>query len=330
MNILYFGPFRYDNNFGFSSRNLIQCLESQHKVCLHHIFLNNPYENTTIINLNRNNYTQLLNHYDYIIEHCPIDMMHVDRSLSDNYIALPITSEYTIDKKQASILNQFDKVLSDDILQTKLLEGSKISCQSLSYNFAKEDNDNKFNINFHHHFFNRKFYFLGNFKDDHAIIQKIIISFIIAFRSRQDVSLILICSDDNESSAGQAISEMLESICKKMRYSTTLLPIKIIFQKLSYQQLHYIHKNCDILLDIHDTYQTGINKQLAMLYHKNIINISNLQLVRVPSIENVNSEDITYKYSILTDSLIRAMTNTITKQITITDNNTKLINSILC
>lgn len=329
MNILYFGPIRYDNDYGFSARNIVESLSTRHNIDIQNLFLDSPYNNSTIIDLGSRDIKnfKLKNNYDCIIEHCPIDMMHIDKSLCEKNICIPILSDFTLNLQQISKLQQFDLVVSDNTIQHKLLKDNNIKYIPLSYNLSK--NNNEYNIDFGYHLFNKKFYFVGDFKNDHNIIQKIIVSFLISFRNRSDVSLVLFCSDDDRESATKALSEMIGSICDKMHYTSRLIPIKTFVNKLGHQDLHIIHKSCDVFLDIYDSYKPGINRQIAALYHKNIIDISNLDNVCVPLIEYSTGHGNLQKYSFLTNSLIKAMTSTLNKKITITNNINQNIIDIL-
>lgn len=329
MNVLYFGPFRYDNDYGFAARNIVESLSTKHNTDIQNIFLDSPYNNSTIVNLSRQNAEafKLKSKYDCIIEHCPISMTHIDKSISNKNICIPIVSDYTLDSDSISKLRQFDIVISDNTMQHQLLKDNQIESIPLSYNLLKHNNE--FNIDFGYHSPNQKFYFIGDFKNDHNTIQKIIVSFILSFRDSSNVSLILFCSDEDKESATKALSDMIGSISDRMHYKGRLSPIKVFVNKLSHQDLHIIHKSCDIFLDIYDSYKPGINRQIAELYHKNIIDISNLDTVRVPTIEYSPDQNPLLKYSILTHSLTKTMISTSNKKISITNNINKNILDVL-
>lgn len=310
MKTLYIGPYKYNNFFGICSRNIIESLKDDNiDLKTHNIYLNNPYSNTTLVEIKENkqiNIDELLE-YDYIIQHGPISMLCPRPSLGKKNIAIPIL-DYTIDSSELEILKDFDHTIIDDPCNMLNLQKEEIQPLYLQYLFVPKKLDYK--INFEYHSPNKKFYFIGEFKSNQNMLNKIITSFIIATRVYDNVSLILMLTDDNTAEADHHSKSMIDNIIKKLNYKDKLIPIKIICVKPSIDDLHMMHQDCDVLIDLYDNYNSGINHAFASLYGKAILDMMNLETILVPSVENLSHISAhSYKRSVLTSSLISAIKN---------------------
>lgn len=305
MNIFYIGPYKYNNSFGICSRDIINSLANQNiNLSTRNIFLNNPYENTTMINYSGTENEPLLNKYDFVIQHCPIEMMYVDRSISDKHIAIPIM-DYGIDESSHGILKQFDIVCVDDLNHQKNL--TKINTDSVLLNYKIQKNtDNKNYLNLGIHNFKSKMYFIGSYEQNANIIQKLVVSFILAFRDNPDISLILILDDINKDAVAPKVEKTIYDIYKKLNYNSAISPIQTIMQPAPLDTLHLMHKELDIFINIQDEYDTGLNYYLAKLYNNHIIDINDTESVFVPYLDGYAYSN-RYKYSVLTSSLINAL-----------------------
>jgi len=325
MNILYIGPYIYNDFNGMAARNIIESISKNKEVEIHtrNIFLNNPYDNLTLVNYHKFE-KELLPKYDIVIQHTYPSMMVKDISIAEKFIAIPIV-DYMISSYDIDILKSFDEIYVDDQMNLSVFKKAIVQSKIFSYDFEKIVNTNRINLDYHN--FNKKFYFIGNYSKNQNTINKIIVSFLIAFRSYQGVSLILMLTDTNKTEVEKNISSNISDIFSKMDFKSVLSPIRFIVQPLNIEELHTIHSSFDTYIDIRDSYDTGVNTSLAQLYNRNIIDIQSLDTISVPSIDLKDGDTNRYKQSVLTQSIIDAMTNDNTKN---TTHVTKTIVDLLC
>jgi hypothetical protein len=306
-NVLYLGPYRYNNSLGISSRAIIEELAQKQdlNVTTKNIFLENPYENSTLVNYNEFE-REILPEYDVVIEHTTPSMMVVDRGISKKFVAIPIMdtvlSSYDIEK-----LNTFNSIYTDDYHNLNTLIANNLEAKIFSYNIKQPDKNNTVNIGYHN--LNKKFYFIGDYTTNQNMINKIIVSFIMSFRSTNNVSLVLMLTDSNSQEVENQILSNIKDIYDKMDFHPILSPIKTISQPLSMEQLHTIHSFFDIHLDIRDSYNTGINRCLATTYNKPTIDIRALSTISVPSMDAKIGDINTFTQSVLTKSIVEAMSD---------------------
>lgn len=332
MKALYFGPYKYNNLLGECSRNIISSLNNKGMdLTTHHIYINNPYSNTTLIETNDNKTIKIgdSTQYDLIIEHATLPMLSINRNIGLKHIAIPLM-DYSVERNELAILEEFDDIIVDDVLHQQNLSDNKIGSTYIKYSFDPIQSDLR--INFDYHLPNKKLYFLGELKSNQNIINKIIISFILACRTYDDVSLVLVLTDDNPNETEKHIDNIIRNILQKMNYKHRLCPIKVLCIKPSIRDLHLIHQSCDVLIDLYDNYSSGINHAMASLYNKAILDITNLDHIIVPSTEYefFDHTDL-YKKSILTSSLVSKMTEYCDSgKISYTQPHKKFIEDMVC
>lgn len=307
INALYLGPYRYNNFFGISGRNIIEHLSGVGGLSLttKNIFLNDPYLNKTLVNYDKFEKNEIYDTYDIVIEHCYPKMMTISSDIGRKFIAIPII-DYFISKHDAEQINQFDQVLTDDELNLKVLTNAGVRAEIFDYSFQKINSGGSLNIEYHN--LNKKICFIGDYEKNINLLNKIIVSFIISFRKFSNVSLVLILTDDVNIDIENKINKNIHDIFNKMDFHPMLNPIKIITQQISLEQLHLIHSSIDVYLDIQDSYATGINRSLSLLYN-NPISSDDIETIKIPMIDLVDGCIEKYKESILTASLISALTN---------------------
>lgn len=308
-NVLYLGPYGYNNSLGISSRAIIEELAQKQDLNLttKNIFLENPYENSTLVNYNEFE-REILPEYDLVIEHTTPSMMVVNKGMSKKFVAIPIMdtllSSYDIEK-----LNMFDGIYTDDYYNLNTLIVNNLESKIFSYDIKPVDQTNIINIGYHN--LNKKLYFIGDYTNNENMINKIIVSFIVSFRSINNVSLVLMLTDSNSQEVENQILSNIKNIYSKMDFHPILSPIKTILQPLSIEQLHTIHSFFDIHLDIRDSYNTGINRCLATIYNKQTIDIRALSTTTVPSMGAKDGGVNRFVQSVLTQSIIKAMSGII-------------------
>jgi hypothetical protein len=238
--------------------------------------------------------------FDIIIEHCPIDMMCVDDSIADRYVAIPIM-DYGMGPDTKFMLNDFNNIYIDNEHHKKVLEYLDIESTLIDYDISKNTNI-KSRINIGVNNFKTKVYFIGTYEQNINLINKLIASFIIAFRDHNDVALILVLNNDNKEHVLKSTEKTISEIYSKLNFSPTISPIQTIVQKISEEELHLIHNTFDIFIDLTDEYDTGLNTHMARLYNNTTISINDVESVIVPYLDGY-TYTTRHKYSVLTTSL---------------------------
>lgn len=301
MNILYFGPYKYNNFLGICSRALVEEISQIDDIKLYTkpIFVNNIFNNRTMINYSGYN-RKFPDRFDYIIQHCPIEMISCDMSLSNRHIYIPI-SDYAINTTTKNYLSNFDDICVDNLMHYKIIKNMELTPQLIDYNIPiKTNNISQINIGINK--FKTTFYFIGQYEANINILNKLIVSFILAFRSDPTVALILMLNEHDRESVYNSINQTIKELCNKLNFNTEILPIQTIVQSFSLEDLYLIHNNFDIFIDLSDEYDTGLNYSLAKKYNKTILSIDELDSVVVPYLDSY-VYNTRYKYSILTTSL---------------------------
>lgn len=324
MNCLYLGPFRYNNLFGICSRNIIESLDKTKDITLYtkHILLNNIYSNQTMVNCASRGNRLFPEKFDVVIEHCPVDMMCIDHNIADKYIAIPIM-DYGISSDTKLMLNDFDDILIDNEHHKKILKHLDIESTVIDYDIAK-NTDIKSRINIGINNFKTKMYFIGSYEQNINIINKLIVSFTLAFRNNDSVALILVLNDDNKEHVLKAIEKTISEIYSKLSFYPKISPIQTIAQKLSEEETHLVHNTFDIFIDLTDEYDTGLNCYIAKLYNNTILSINDVESVIVPYLDGYVN-DTRHKYSVLTTSLSEKLNQKLTEHIH--GNRTQTINN---
>jgi hypothetical protein len=324
-NILYIGPYRYNNILGIASRTIIEELNKNNNVNIttKNVFLENPYENKTLVNYN-NFEKQILAKYDIIIQNTRPNMMAIDFEMSPKNIAIPIM-DYFLSASDIDKLKKFSEVYTDDYSSLDTLNTNKIEAKVFSHDVRPINSNDTTNLSYHN--LNKKFYFIGNYYKNQNIINKIIVSFVTSFRSKNDTSLILALTDDDITKTETQVSSNIQDIFNRMNFNPMLSPIKFIVQPLSIEQLHTIHRSCDVYFDIKDSYDTGLNRQLALIYGKQLIDIRCLKTVDVPIIDIKDENTNKFRKSILTESIIKKISDVKNSKISIIENK---ISQLLC
>lgn len=308
MNILYFGPYKYNDFLGICSRALIDELSQidEAKLYTKPIFLNNLYANRTMVNYSAYNKKLPDQNFDYIIQHCPIDMVALDHNLSKKNIYIPIC-DYGINVDYTYNLHKFDHICVDNLTHYKIFDYLELNSSIIDYNIPKKTNDNlKINIGLNR--FKTKFYFIGSYQQNINILNKLIVAFILAFRDNPNVSLTLLLNEDQRESVNKSINKTISSLYEKLNFNSKIPPIQIITQTFSIEDLQLIHNNFDIFIDLSDEYETGLNYGLAKKYNKTLLSIQDIKSVIVPYLDGY-AYSTRYKFSVLTTSLKKNLQN---------------------
>jgi hypothetical protein len=314
MNILYIGPYRGNSDDSEISRLYLKDLTEKHNVTARPVFLtdNAVQVDQTIIDLEKNN----IKEYDCCIQHLPLSMLSYSGRFKQN-VAIPIADPLT-QINTVSIINQlnlFDSIIvnnkNDEVMLVRSGISSKIKTVDcpIDINMVNSIKDKKFNFGLHNT--NHKFYFFGNYTQDIEIINKVILSFYLAFRCRSGVSLIMNIegSPKDQEHLNKRRKEMKEQL-EIIDYNNSINEIYIFDKMSSFNEL-VLHNSCDTLLSLYPR-DSMLQKQYALFFGNNIIDKENTNVVEVPYSGGSNNTRYTPTDSIesvITNSLVSSMIN---------------------
>ena len=222
MNTLYIAPYRQSDDNGIISQLYLQQLldSSRYNLSARPLYI----DPSCAIEVSEQSpllvETNTLDHYDICIQYAPINLLRPYNVFKHN-IAIPIFESYkTLSNKHRQLLSGFDKIIiNNNTSETMLVKsdlGSKIGrikCP-ISLNTIEKQKQQKINLNIHNN--TKKFYFFGHIDQDWDLIQKILISFYLAFRCEYGYSLVL-CMEGANGKSQNRFYEIATNIRKAMK-----------------------------------------------------------------------------------------------------------------
>lgn len=300
INTLYFGAYKDAFEHGLSSASLVNTLSKNENIQLYTRPLLLSQYQTTNNSFDQHEKCSSLN-FDIVIQHCPINNLSYPLKKYYN-IAIPTNINGDLNK-----LKNFDLILVDssdayDILVKKYSKRVKL----FGYDHNPR-NIGTYNISLYNN--TKKFYFVGDYFTNQHIIQKIIVSFNIAFRSNNDCSLLLFLNNQNDYE--KHLESFIKDIKKKLKIKNDLNKEIIICDTLA-NNVYSAHKTGNILINIHDTNISNYHEHVAEYCGNQIINMSDVENILVPAIDDPNYYPGYNKKSAVTDSMIEVMKSSYT------------------
>jgi len=306
MNTLFIGPYQQTDYIGNISKCYLDYLLSSNKhqeqIAYRPLYLNNNSANVFDTKNERLNSTQT------IIQNVPIEMFVGYTKFTNNILIPIINHKKDINIKFRENLQLANKILvNNHIDYNKLiqcnLDPKKISLFSIK---AKIDNDflnKKIDLGIYDSVY--KFYFIGEYKPNIDIIQKLITSFLHSFRNKENVCLVLWISSI-ESDRIQLL-KFYEEVKNKLQIRNSIDPIVFVSRPINFSETILIHASADTYLAINDDYYPVVDEYFAGVYQKQIINRSILDTIRIPDIYDQDYELDNYYRSITIESLSEQM-----------------------
>lgn len=204
-NILYIGPYKDSNGYGYSSRRYIDCLSSNDNLNLsiRPIFTNTSYINNP---LNTDKYIEYENNsskfYDIVIQHCYPDFFAYDKRFGKNIGVCQIETKNLQKSGWIDKINLMDEIWVGSLFaKDSLLEANKITCD---IRVVPEPYDiNKYSNKDLSQFFDFQtkdkpfiFYTIGQYSDKKNI-KNIILAFLLEFNKEDNVRLFIKTGDYN-------------------------------------------------------------------------------------------------------------------------------------
>jgi hypothetical protein len=278
MNILYIGPYKNISIDGIASRYLIDSLKliPNINLTIQNIIIDNKINNS--FSYSEEKISGNLESFDIVIQHAPVDMI-VNDSRIKKLIIFPIMD--VVNEKIINMLSikKFDKLLVNSkyhLDKLKKVFGSKVTY--LRYNKTGIPINKRYNIKFLNK--TQKFYCVSSYKKEQNIIRKIILSFMMAFRTNPTVSLILFLED--KPSELEQLNKDIAEYKKQLNLINDFKKITIAPFDNTEESLLATHNSGDIYLSTIIS-ESNIHCDIAQLYKKKILYLDRVDSATIPS-----------------------------------------------
>lgn len=278
MNILYIGPYKDISMDGISSRYFVNNLRSipNSSLTLQSITLSNKID--TSVSYDEETIQSGLESYDVVIQQAPVDLIVNDTRIKKSII-IPIIGE----------LNE--KIINTLKIKTfhKLLVSSKYHLDKLKKIFGSKvvylryhDNVTKVNKKYNIRFLNKtqKFYYIGSYTKQQNSVRKIILSFIMAFRTDPSVSLVLFL-EENPLDLEQ-LNKDIADYKKQLNLINDFKKITIAAFDNTEESLLITHNGGDIYISPIIS-NSNIHCDIAQAYKKKILYIDRVDCISIPT-----------------------------------------------
>jgi len=230
-----------------------------------------------------------------LIQHAPVEYLSIQKSVKN--IAIPI-----IDNRISKVsynqnyqkLNSFDYVLVDNDHDKTILIRSNITSPIVVFDESFSDKEISQHSNKRYNLGekigdNFIFGFIGTYKQNISIIQKIINSFLISFRSYANVNLLICCKGTEQD------KKDLENYYKETKQKLKIIDydnIVFIFNGLETESVIASLNTFDCFLSLNDDYSQYLYEKYFVKSEKNIINKHNTTSIQIPAISIDTSNDL--------------------------------------
>lgn len=278
MKILYIGPYRDISIHGISSQYLINNLRAipGSSLTVQYITLDNSIDNSIVYP--EENITIDLESYDVVIQQAPLNLIVNDSRIKKSII-IPIIE--ILNEKAINILKtkKFDKLLVSSkyhLDKLKKIFTSKVTY--LRYQNIVRSCNKKYNTGLLNK--TQKFYYIGTYKQQQNLIKKIMLSFMIAFRTNPSVSLVLLL-EDAATNTEQLNKDMAE--CKQqLNIINDFKKITVAAFQCTEESLSIAHNGGDIYISP-ITLSSNIHCEIAQAYKKKILYLDRINSIDIPS-----------------------------------------------
>ena len=230
-----------------------------------------------------------------IIQHAPIEYLAVQRYTKN--IAIPIINNRVSRmpyNQNYQKLNLFDNILVENEHDKNLLIKSNISCPIAVFDESFLDKDISDHSNKSYTLGEKNkdtfvFGFIGAYKQNISIIQKIITSFLISFRSSDNTTLVISCRGTEQD------RKELENYYDDLKKRLSLINydhVIFIFNGLDIESVIASLNTFDCFLSINDDYSQYFYEKYMISKESSIITKHNIENIPVPSVFVDESYDI--------------------------------------
>lgn len=333
MNILYIGPYKQTDYIGVMSllhiHSIKQYLSQSDKLITRPIYLDTNF----ISNLSIDAEHGTANHFDMIIQYLPVDFLAITTNTKN--IAIPIFDPKLcrlIDDSKYSVLNLCDKILIDEERYKNILRSYNIQKSIEIYEeHIPENHTQKFDLDPIQDSY--KFGFIGKYQSNKQIIQKIILAFLLNYRTNNNTKLYFFLTG-NEQDRRDA-EDQVAKIKKDLSIPEYIRPIHCLFELWEHKNITIALDSLNCFISLNDDYRYVLYEKFFMSNaidtKKFLINRQNISIIETPviNISHISEYNNTLS-SIYTKDLIDKMKSAPQAQQKNKKNNFNCLGHILC
>lgn len=230
-----------------------------------------------------------------IVQHAPVEYLAIQKYVKN--IAIPIIDSKLFKapyNQNYQKLNSFDTILVENDHQKTFLIRSNIVApiivfdEYLSNNEISDHSNKKYNLGpkVDNNFI---FGFIGFYRQNISVIQKIITSFLVSFRSSDDTTLLICCKGTGQDK--QDLENYYQSLKKKLNvidYDNIIF----VFNSLDIESVIASLNTFNCFLSLNDDYSQNLYEKYAIGNEISIITKYSLETGGVPSLFSDESCDI--------------------------------------
>jgi len=294
--ILYFGSYKDKSDLGLLSSFILKDLTRLSNVITENVPIYIDDANMGVDY--KLNVTKAVYDFDTVIQHAPLNYIVSDDKIKRNII-FPIfgyINEEVISKLQSIC---FDKILVDNKYHLDHLK-KYFSKKVIHYKYYTSDStaNRRYNLGFYNH--TKKFYAFVSYELEKYIIDKIILSFLLAFRDCSSTSLLMFVSSKKEA---ETLTKKIQEYYQDLQIVNSYKQIHIIPINFSEESIEICHNTGDVY--INTWLNSNYHNSLAQKYKKNILYLSKIDSIYIPNLLN-NSTDYLERSPITLD-IIKSM-----------------------
>jgi len=252
MNILFVGPYRQNDGWGYATKDYIKALNtnSSYNITTQPVYLGSPsnnFDDSLIENLEN----KRLDKYDCVIQKTLPECFFLNKTFKLNIGITELETNNFISSSMISSINRMDQIWVPSHIEKTTLQQSgvkipiRVISQPLDVEYIRSLSEYKLSIApILKNFF--KFYFIGDYSSRKNLLD-LVRAFHLAFSYEERVCLVI-----KTSKAGlkpYAMKELVEKDieqCKKeLNISTKYKKEIIITENLSYKDVIGLHNSCD-------------------------------------------------------------------------------------
>lgn len=282
MHSLFIGPYRQNNYNGLCSLSILHHLAATisppYTLSCRNLYIDN-------VNIDKKNLLcdkfadleHLSNVPDTIIQHVPVDSVYVSNNIYN--ICIPIIDSTNIDVSHIARLAACNKILVDNLYAYELMSKILINQEQIhyiSYNPILTNNTNNINAGAYAH--TKKFYFIGDYRNNIDLLYDLILSFILCSNNINNISLLLFLSDISNKQLSE-LNTYVEFIYSSLGVSNIFPKVHITNINLTLDQINFCHQIGDIYFNINDDNKNALQANYAKVYSKKTIDVSDLVMV---------------------------------------------------
>lgn len=329
--ILYIAPYKTNSSLQISCYDIIQSLNQKNvDLTIRPLFIENITNNTNEQFIELQN-KKLLNDYDIILQHGPIDLLYVPKIKRSKHIAIPLMSLTYNRTEYHNILSDFDDIFTDSTQFEYLLKDHYNIPQTKLFTYAGQYTNGQ-NIDLDIYNNHQKLYYIGNYYQNQENIKKILLSFLISFRHHDNIAIFFFLTGIKKDIIQTELRSLINSIKKELNIIPSEYDrIRFIPIETNMEVFKSIHQTCDTYINIfNDNYLSCINEYMATQCNNRTVNQLNIEQILCPQIYDGKYKSNEQTLSCTINGISKAIYNSVVELTPVDKNTNPTIPELLC